>query len=1332
MLGGKIDDWAGIRKILRSNDPKFIDSILHYDVEKLTDKIRKKIETTYLSDPNFTFEIVNNASKACGPLVNWLKSIINYANIKSGVQPLINEMGALEEKAQVLVNKQSDLGKIREELSKRIEAFKIEYSKLVGEAEGIKRDMQSVKVKCGRSESLLVNLATEQERWDIESKNFTKEISTITGDCLLAAAFVAYVGYFNQAYRNSLMDKWTKRLNEQGVATKPELNIINYLSHPTERLEWNSNDLPDDDLCRENAIMMKKFNRYPLIIDPSGQATTFLMKQYKSRKIIRTSFLDSGFIKHLEAALRFGNAILVEDVESLDPVLNSVLNKEIFRQGGRIMINLGAKELDFSPSFVIFLSTRDPSCHFTPDLCSRVTFVNFTVTHSSLTTQCLGKVLKCERPDVDKKRSDLLKLQGEFRVKLRELEDSLLTSLANVQGNILDDEKVMTTLETLKNQSTEVMAKMAESDKTMEEINVTSGEYRPFAVACSSVYFTLESLGRVHFLYQYSLMFFLAIVDKILFEQSDNAKAEKDPMKRLGVITSDLFKNSYARVSRGLLHQDKVGFAVRLAQIAREGLMHGTEPFNYGEVEFLTKGRSSLKGAFDPSIGTGLGLTQVQKDMLGYLCGIPAFGGLAAHLKANLSQWKSFMIETTQQSNDEKTADICPTGWEKSTDAGCKVFHHIMVCKVLRADRLTEAATNLVHTMFDDDFMSANDSFDLGKLVSSESTCKTPLLLVSKPGYDASGKVDDLAASLNMGSKYEAFAMGSPEGYNLADSAINSAAKTGSWVLLKNVHLSPQWLGNLEKRLHRMTPHKDFRIFMTMEMNEKVPANLFRMSNVCIFEPAVGMKSSLMRLFNNIKPERVNAAPAERGRLYFLLVWIHSVILERLRYVPVGWTKGFEFSETDARCAMDGVDEWIDRVAAGKANISPDKIPWDAVQALFEQIIYGGRIDNEFDQSRLEAFVRSLFTSNAYDSNFSLCAAWSTADNSLKSLISMPDAKDYAGYKKWIENMDDISGPEIIGLPSNAESMLLSQAGEHMLVEILKLQDQTSGEDADDDEEEKESDNDRPKWMVQLEDASRHWLKEVPVLSAMPGLPGGAQAEQLVLNPLYRCMQREYNSFREILGHVHGDLGLVQDVVSGKEAANNRVRALFGSLRKDSLPETWNRYGGSLKKYPTSQWMSDFAKRVGVMSKISKVPADDFCKEEIWLGGFQAPEAFVAATRQAVAQKNGVSLEDLHLTVTEGGPGSTKDSFSFVGLTLTGASWQNKKLAINDTDMSVKLPPFSFSWGAANTKNTTKVPVYLDSTRQQYLFSVNLSRPDHIPDKVFNQRGICVTVWSTA
>jgi dynein heavy chain 1, cytosolic len=152
----------------------------------------------------------------------------------------------------------------------------------------------------------------------------------------------------------------------------------------------------------------------------------------------------------LESALRFGSPLLIQDVENIDPILNSVLNKELRRTGGRVLIKLGNQDIDFSPSFNLFLSTRDPSISFSPDISSRVTFVNFTITRGSLQSQCLSQVLKVERPDSDKKRTDLIKLRGEFQFRLRHLEKMLLQSLNDSKGNILDDDHVILTLETLK------------------------------------------------------------------------------------------------------------------------------------------------------------------------------------------------------------------------------------------------------------------------------------------------------------------------------------------------------------------------------------------------------------------------------------------------------------------------------------------------------------------------------------------------------------------------------------------------------------------------------------------------------------------------------------------------------------------------------------------------------------------------------------------------------------------------------------------------------------------------------------------------------------------
>lgn len=58
--------------------------------------------------------------------------------------------------------------------------------------------------------------------------------------------------------------------------------------------------------------------------------------------------------------------IFEQDVESYDPILNPVLNRELRRTGGRVLITIGDQDIDLSPSFTIFLSTRDPTVRNTP------------------------------------------------------------------------------------------------------------------------------------------------------------------------------------------------------------------------------------------------------------------------------------------------------------------------------------------------------------------------------------------------------------------------------------------------------------------------------------------------------------------------------------------------------------------------------------------------------------------------------------------------------------------------------------------------------------------------------------------------------------------------------------------------------------------------------------------------------------------------------------------------------------------------------------------------------------------------------------------------------
>lgn len=431
MMGEKNLEWAEIRKVVRRDD--FIPVIVNFDPMTLTQKQVQQVQQDYMQNPELDYASVERASKACGPLYQWAESQIKYATIIRKIKPLRDEVAALQEKGNEMEIKQKETVEQVSQLEQSIKQYKAEYASAIRDTETIRAEMDVVSKKVGRAESLLRSLEQEKDRWQATSASFDLQMSTLIGDSLLAAAFLTYAGIFDHRARRSLMQEWTETLEGLNVPFQPALDIVNYLSKPAEQMVWKGHGLPNDELALQNAILLERFHRYPLIIDPSGQATRYILQKYASQKMVTTSFMDASFLKTLASAIRFGTPLMVQDVETVDPVLNPVLNRELQKTGGRTLIRLGSEDIDFSPKFMIILSTRNPLARFAPDVCSRVTMVNFTVTPASLESQALSAILKAERPDVDRRRTELLRLQAEQSVKLRELEEMLLNKISAVQ-----------------------------------------------------------------------------------------------------------------------------------------------------------------------------------------------------------------------------------------------------------------------------------------------------------------------------------------------------------------------------------------------------------------------------------------------------------------------------------------------------------------------------------------------------------------------------------------------------------------------------------------------------------------------------------------------------------------------------------------------------------------------------------------------------------------------------------------------------------------------------------------------------------------------------------
>lgn len=877
LLGHKVEGWKTIQGIIRKDD--FIASIVNYDNERqMTRNHRVKMKNEFLSKDDFTYERVNHASKACGPLVQWVEAQVNYSEILDRVGPLREEVDQLEEQALQTKAEAQAIENTIQSLESSIATYKTEYAALISETQAIKTEMSRVQFKVDRSVRLLDSLASERERWEDGSKSFETQISTLVGDVLIAAAFLAYAGLYDQQFRKAMVEDWINQLAQSGIAFKPHNPVTEYLSNADERLAWQRNSLPVDDLCTENAIILKRFNRYPLIIDPSGRITEFLQKESKERKLTVTSFLDDSFVKQLESALRFGNPILIQDAEHLDPILNHVLNKEYQKTGGRVLIQLGKQEIDFSPSFKLFLSTRDPSATFPPDICSRTTFVNFTVTQSSLQTQSLNDVLKVERPDVDERRTNLIKLQGEFKIHLRQLEKRLLQALNESRGNILDDDNVIETLETLKKEAAEITKKMSETEGVMTEVENITLQYNIIARSCSAVFAVLEQLHHINHFYQFSLQYFVDIFNSVLHGNQKLAN-EKDYAARVQIILKDLFVTAYQRTSLGLLQKDRITLAILLAQAT---------PF--------TMDRSIIDTILDESVeGVDLSTTiDLREQTMSKLSNMSLFKAHVPNIPEGV--WTTFFTE-------ELAENFVPTVWDDNTEPLDQQLRSLLLVKLCRMDRFVPTAERFVAAVFGREMYE--DSGDLKEVV-EQVTATTPVALSSSPGFDASYKVDGLVERMH--ATCTNIAMGSNEGLESADKAISNAASAGTWVLVKNVHLAPSWLQSLEKRLDSLKPHKDFRLFLSMETSPKIPVNLLRASRVLMFEQPAGVRANMKDSLSSLSL-RATKPPVEKARVYLLLSFLHAVVQERLRYAPsLGWKGFWEFNDSDVSFTGYGFD----------------------------------------------------------------------------------------------------------------------------------------------------------------------------------------------------------------------------------------------------------------------------------------------------------------------------------------------------------------------------------------------------------------------------------------
>lgn len=700
----------------------------------------------------------------------------------------------------------------------KVEDLQRQLAQAQAEQKELKDEASITENRLVRAGKLTSALADEGVRWQETADNLMEQIDLLVGDVFISAACIAYYGAFTGPYRERLVADWLGRCIDDDVPVSENPTLRSTLASPVEVREWNIWGLPTDDVSVDNGILVTRGKRWPLMIDPQGQANTWVKNMEAKNGLRVIKLTDGQYLRTLENSIRIGNPVLVEDIgETLDPALEPVLLKQVFQSGGRTLIRLGDTDVDYDPNFKFYTTTKMANPHYLPEVCIKVTIINFTVTMKGLEDQLLGDVVRKERPDLEEQKDRLVVSISNDKRQLNDLEDKILKLLKESEGNILDDEVLINTLNNSKLTSGMIQGRVKEAEETEKSINETRENYRPAANRGSILYFVIADLALIGPMYQYSLVFF----NKMFNYCIDASAKNEDVTTRLGILSEYVTDFMFNNVQRGLFEEHKLLFAFLMcAAIRRADNTIPPDAWN-----FLLRGAIGGYESKDPNPAPEW-LSKEAWNGFAYLGNnVEGMAGIAESIASEGQAWKAFFkLEEPQDAP-------LPAGWDRRIPS---TFHKLLIIKLLRQEKIVFAVAEYVRGAMGSEFTEPAP-WRLED-VYPDTNCRTPVIFILSTGADPTAMLQRFAEKMGWtpGERLHMISLGQGQG-RIAEMMVAQAAQKGDWVCLQNCHLAKSWMLDMESMVEELsrdnsTAHPDFRLWLT-----SMPAPVSLFAARCLF-----------------------------------------------------------------------------------------------------------------------------------------------------------------------------------------------------------------------------------------------------------------------------------------------------------------------------------------------------------------------------------------------------------------------------------------------------------------------------------------------------------------
>ena len=1300
--GGKIPkdlSWGAAKKLMGNID-QFLNVLLSYDKNNAPVIACDWIEKNLLTKESFNPTSMKAKSSAAAGMCSWVINIVKYYRIYEVVEPkrqlLAQSNVKLAEANMQLASVRAHVANLEaklEELSVQFEAATAEKNEAIAQAE-------KTKTRANMAARLVNGLADEKVRWGKSVESFDVQEVQLVGDVLLASAFVSYVGAFNMPIRNHLVyERWLPPVIEKGIPMTLGAHPLSLLADDATMAQWSNEGLPTDTMSVQNGAILCNCKRWPLLIDPQLQGVKWIKRRHsqhiqaprtddvpddelpQTHQLIREMMVvhmsQNKYLNHVEQAISNGDAILIENLgETIDAILQPVLMRAVIKRGRAYFLRIGDKEVEYDINFKLFLQTKMSNPHYQPEVAAQTTLINFMITSDGLQEQLLALVVNKERPDLEEQKRTLMEQQNGYKVKLKELEDELLYRLASSQGDILSDVDLIEGLEKAKITANDINARATVAKETEKLIVESRQVYIPVALRGALIYFLVDQMCSLDHLYQFSMSNFIKAFKKGMDLSDDTENLEKKAANdddtdgkllqaKVEKIVDASCLNCFTYVSQGLFERHKLVFASQLC--FRILAQQGELPQDY--FDFL------LRAPTEAGVDNPLSEWMDEKawSTLQSLKQFEAFERLPDDIIGSSKRFREwYELERPEDAS-------LPGDWRKMSE-----FQKLLILRTLRPDRTSESLSIFVKKVMGGKYIFS-EPFNLKKSF-ADATPSTPIFFILSPGVDPVKDTERLAKDYKIGFESGNFALVSlGQGQEpVAERAVESGYRHGTWAFLQNIHLTPKWTSAwLEKRSEDLDgAHPDFRLFLSAEP-ALLPINLLKVCVKLTNEPPEGLRLNLVKAMTPFNDEFFDSSSkaAELKSICFALALFHAVILERKKFGSQGWNQKYPFNMGDLTSCAQVALNYLE---------SNTKVPWDDLKYIFGEIMYGGHITDYYDRVLAMAYLDAYMHDDLLE-GFQIFPGFQVPLNSLST-------------KEMLEHIDSNmpqESPAAFGLHGNAEIGFRMKHAEQMFTDIRELQPRSGGLGSG----------------TSIQDKSKVILDDI--MDKMPDMFEVSEVLERIeeRNPFINVFLQEIERMVKLMRFIIRALSELDLGLKGDLQMSERMETLLLALAEDKVPASWESLAYPSKR-ALGSWFHDFLQR---HKQLNDWTAELTLPKVTWISGLFNPQSFLTAIMQTTARKNDWPLDKTTIQTevtkkfSEDVSNIAKEGAFISGLTIEGARWDEKLGQIEDSrpnELYVSLPIVivrAITADKSTSKDTYSCPVYRTQDRgATFVFVANL------------------------